>query len=478
MKLDKYIINMDRKFSDPDLFRAEAELQLLSTAETEPVILKYEQLLFELRVHQTELEMQNHELRRTQVALEESSARYLDLYDLAPVAYFTLSENALITEANLTMATLFGVERNKLINSRFARYVMPEDSDAWYRFFRQVKQGVAIKIPELTLHKADGTPFYAHLECLCVEKDNETMRLRLVIIDITERKLEEALRIAALAFDTHNGIIITDAHKVILCANQAFSYITGFNFEEIVGKYPSFLQSGLDDDFYKTIWTSLEQAGEWQGEIWGKGKAGQSLLLWLTINSVADTSGLITHYVGSFTDITELKLAEQALLDSAQRLEKKIISTQSELKKNTEESQELNITLNTLLRRQQSDRNELQSAFSNQIRGSISPFLEKLKNVSGDTNKTFLINILQNNIAELINSTGEVNTLASIYQLLTPVEIQVASMIRLGYPTKKIAQSLLISLGTVNIHRKHIRKKLRLNGKPINLFSYLLTLTE
>jgi len=328
------------------------------------------------------------------------------------------------------------------------------------------------------LHKADGTPFYAHLECLCVEKDNETMRLRLVIIDITERKLEEALRIAALAFDTHNGIIITDAHKVILCANQAFSYITGFNFEEIVGKYPSFLQSGLDDDFYKTIWTSLEQAGEWQGEIWGKGKAGQSLLLWLTINSVADTSGLITHYVGSFTDITELKLAEQALLDSAQRLEKKIISTQSELKKNTEESQELNITLNTLLRRQQSDRNELQSAFSNQIRGSISPFLEKLKNVSGDTNKTFLLNILQNNIAELINSTGEVNTLASIYQLLTPVEIQVASMIRLGYPTKKIAQSLLISLGTVNIHRKHIRKKLKLNGKPINLFSYLLTLTE
>jgi ATP/maltotriose-dependent transcriptional regulator MalT len=240
------------------------------------------------------------------------------------------------------------------------------------------------------------------------------------------------------------------------------------------------MQSGLhDDDFYKAIWTSLEQEGEWQGETWDKNKEGQALLLWLTINSVTDTnSGLITHYVGSFTDITVLKLAEKVLLDTSRRLEKQVISTQSKLKKNTEESQELNTTLNTLLRRQQSDRNEAQSAISNQIKGSISPFLEKLKKVCGDTHQTNLLNILQNNIAELIKSTGGASTFTSIYQLLTPVEIQVASMIRLGYPTKKIAQSLLISLGTVNIHRKHIRKKLGLNGKPTNLFSYLLSLTE
>ncbi len=137
---------------------------------------------------------------------------------------------------------------------------------------------------------------------------------------------------------------------------------------------------------------------------------------------------LIIYKADLKDNVALLKLVEQALLDSARRLEKKVISTQSELRKNTEESPELNI--------------------------------------------------LQINIAELINSTGERNTLTSIYQLLTPVEIQVASMIRLGYPTQKIAQSLLISLGTVNIHRKHIRKKLKLNGKPINLFSYLLTLTE
>jgi PAS domain-containing protein len=91
-----------------------------------------EQLLHELQEHQIELEMQNEELRRTQVELKALQSRYFDLFDLAPVGYVILSENGLIVEANLTAATLLGVARNALVNQPLTRFFLPEDQDIYH----------------------------------------------------------------------------------------------------------------------------------------------------------------------------------------------------------------------------------------------------------------------------------------------------------------------------------------------------------
>ena len=95
-------------------------------------------LLHELRVHQIELEMQNEELRRAQEELEASRARYFDLYDLAPVGYFTLSETGMILEANLTAATLLGVARGALVKQPLSHFIFREDQDIYYRHRRQL----------------------------------------------------------------------------------------------------------------------------------------------------------------------------------------------------------------------------------------------------------------------------------------------------------------------------------------------------
>ena len=84
-----------------------------------------EELIHELEVHQIELEMQAEELRRAHIALEESRDKYLDLYEFAPIGYFTLTDKALIAEVNLTGATLLGAERKKLVNARFRKFVSP-----------------------------------------------------------------------------------------------------------------------------------------------------------------------------------------------------------------------------------------------------------------------------------------------------------------------------------------------------------------
>ena len=109
--------------------------------------------LHELRVHQIELEMQNEELRRTQEELEGSRARYFDLYDLAPVGYFTLSEQGLILEANLTGAKLLGVARGALVKQPLSRFVLREDQDIYYLHRKALLETGAPQAWELRMHE-------------------------------------------------------------------------------------------------------------------------------------------------------------------------------------------------------------------------------------------------------------------------------------------------------------------------------------
>ncbi|MEI6309655.1 MAG: PAS domain-containing protein, partial [bacterium] len=97
-------------------------------------------LLHELQVHQIELEMQNEELRRTQLELDATRARYFDLYDLAPVGYCTLSEQGLILEANLAAATLLGSARGALVRQLISRFIHKEDQDIYYLHLKQLFQ--------------------------------------------------------------------------------------------------------------------------------------------------------------------------------------------------------------------------------------------------------------------------------------------------------------------------------------------------
>src|SRR6266853_644819 len=108
-------------------------------------------VLHELRVHQIELEMQNEELRRTQVELEAAWVRYFDLYDLAPVGYFTFSEQGLILQANLTAATLLGVSRGALVKEPVSRFVFREDQDIFYKHRKKLFEAGAPQSYELRL---------------------------------------------------------------------------------------------------------------------------------------------------------------------------------------------------------------------------------------------------------------------------------------------------------------------------------------
>jgi PAS domain S-box-containing protein len=155
-------------------------------------------LLHELRVHQIELEIQNEELCRSREELETSKARYVDLYDFAPVGYLTVSEKGLILEANLTAATLLGVTRTSLIKKPFAGIILPADQDIYYRHRKALFETGAPQTCELRLLRTDNPPLWALLKAaISKESDTGEAICRVVATDISERKqAEEKLRIA------------------------------------------------------------------------------------------------------------------------------------------------------------------------------------------------------------------------------------------------------------------------------------------
>ena len=202
----------NRSHKMQSLRRRAEEIARAKETESRPALLPDElhRVIHELQVHQIELEMQNDELRRTQAELEASKARYFDLYDLAPVGYFTVSEKGLILEANLTGAELLGVARSALIGQPFSSLIIPEDQDIYYLHRKKVfethsassGQAGAPKICELQMVKNDGTVFWGDLKATTAQDADGEPVFRVVVSNITIRKqTEDELRSAKDALE-------------------------------------------------------------------------------------------------------------------------------------------------------------------------------------------------------------------------------------------------------------------------------------
>ena len=133
--------------------------------------------------------------------------------------------------------------------------------------------------------------------------------------DITERKKsEEALLISATAFEVQTGMIITDANSRVIRVNKAFTDITGYSSEEVIGKNPRILGSGRQGQaFYAGMWASINNYGNWSGEIWNRRKSGEIYPEHLTITAVKNTAGNVSNYVASLSDISLRKAAEDQI---------------------------------------------------------------------------------------------------------------------------------------------------------------------
>lgn len=150
------------------------------------------ELVHELQIHQIELEMQNEELRRAQAELDESRARYLDLFDLAPVGYCTISEKGQVLEANLTAAFMLGVNRSALVKKQISNFIVREDQDIYYLHCKRLFETIKPQKCELQMVKKDGTSFWVYLDATIAHDANGVPVCRITMSDITLRKQKDA----------------------------------------------------------------------------------------------------------------------------------------------------------------------------------------------------------------------------------------------------------------------------------------------
>lgn len=228
-------------------------------------------MLHELQVHQIELEMQNEELRQTQLELDGARARYFDLYDLAPVGYCTVSGPGLILEANFTAAAMLELVRSDLIHKPVSRFIVRADQDAYYRCRQALLNTGASQSCELQMVKRNGDPFWVHLQMSAAQDTAGAAVQRMVLSDVSQRhqldlalqaknsELEVARSVADRANQAKSDFLLNMTHEL----RSPLNAILGFaQLMAIESPAPSGAHKSNVDQILRAGWYLLDLIGE------------------------------------------------------------------------------------------------------------------------------------------------------------------------------------------------------------------------
>ena len=311
--------------------RRKAERRLLKKAELSPENIEAlspeatRQLLHELRVHQIELEMQNEELRESQEALAVVQARYFDLYDLAPVAYCTVSEQGQIVEANLTAASLLGAARIALINKPLSQFIARADQDIFYLHRNKLLETGKPQSCELRMVKKGGTQFWAHLAATAAQDADGAPELRVMLSNISERKRTElaAARLATIVESSDDAVISQDLRGIVVSWNRGAEKIFGYSASEIIGKSITLLIAPERQEEESEILGKIVRGESVQHfDTVRRKKDGSIIDVDITVSPIRDETGNIVGASKVARDVSERKWLDRMLQENNSALER------------------------------------------------------------------------------------------------------------------------------------------------------------
>jgi diguanylate cyclase (GGDEF)-like protein/PAS domain S-box-containing protein len=270
------------------------------------------------------------ERKQAEIALRESQTLMASVLSSASYSIIATDPQGIITVFNRGAETLLGYTAEELIGQRDpgafhdADEVVAHADRLTHELGFAVAPGFDVFVArtrvtgqpderEWTYIRKDGRRIPVLLSVTTIRNPNGDIDGYLgVATSVEERKQAEAsLRVAAIAFESQEGMMITDAKGVIVRVNQAFVRLTGYSAEEAIGQTPALFKSGRHDDaYYQRMWAALKEHGYWQGEIWNRRKNGKIYAEMLTISSVVAPDGSVSNYIGTFSDISRNTEAE------------------------------------------------------------------------------------------------------------------------------------------------------------------------
>ena len=252
------------------------------------------------------------EHRRAANILRESEERYRTVFQtcLDAVSINRLVDGLYI-DVNQAFLDISGFERGDLIGRTSLELGIWIDPTARTQLVGLLHRDGMCRNLEARFRRKSGGYFWGSMSATVVTLEGIACLLS-ITRDITERRrLEEDRRIAAIAFDTQEGMFVTDARGIIIRTNHAFAVITGYSDRDAIGRRAALLKSGRQNaNFYRQMRRTLKKTGYWQGEMWNRRKDAEIYAEWLTLSAVKAADGTTSHYVGAFSEITKHKEAE------------------------------------------------------------------------------------------------------------------------------------------------------------------------
>jgi PAS domain S-box-containing protein len=257
--------------------------------------------------------------------LERNTLKSQAILSASLDAVITFDENGMVIDYNEASERIFGWQPDEIIGKDMAKYIIPskmrEAHNKTIQHYLASGEGPILgsRIQLSVLHK-DGRQFPIEI-AICPIEVPEGKLFTAFIRDISKKLANETeMHLIGRAFENSQAMYIIDTHSSVIRVNDAFTRISGYSENDVLGCKPSLWASGqYDKGFYQEMWATLFEKGEWKGEVLNRRKNGDVYPGYLNISAVTDKQGLATHYVGQLVDISEQKANEAQLLDAIQQ---------------------------------------------------------------------------------------------------------------------------------------------------------------
>jgi len=421
------------------------------------------------------------EFKRTEDSLRESDRRLADIIDFLPDPTYAIDLEGRIIVWNRAMEELMGVKSKDILGKGNYEHALHFDGERRPMLVDLVLNPAEIREDNYSMFRREGNLLIAeryiphiksHLWGVAgplYDRNNRVIGAIQSLRDITDRKRDETVlresedRYRTIFETTGSAMLMVEEDMTVILANTEFENTYGYGKDELENKmrWTEFI---FKDDIERLKMYHISRRKDpastprqYESRIVAKNKQIRDVLI--NAELIPGTS----RSVIALLDITELKQVEKAL-----------IRREQELKSKTEELEELNAALRVLLKRREEDKRELEDNVLSNIKQLVIPYVKKLKKNGSNGKALTDLNIIESNLMGIVSPFAQ--KLTARHLSLTPKEIQVANLIREGKTTKEIADYMDISKSAIDTHRYHIRKKMGILNKKMNLQTYLSTL--